>query len=332
MPLLITKEELTEINCDAIVVYDKTDQSEQEVVISPKVDKPYNNQVTMPLLTFSEESEKEGLHNLYKKIFSVALENNFESIAIPLIATNAEKEVLLQKTIKPITQFLQFCDLTVYLVVNDGVQYIKNPFYYGVSQILELRNPKPYADFGVMNCILPNEESEGPFYSPCRKIGQDRITGDKNRKRQITNSPYHCFRISKESARDKGNARVEHFEIVKMLQMADDNFAVTLMKLMDKKHMTEVECYKRANVSKQTWYKILNDKNYKPSKNTVIAFAISLKLDYQETQGLLSTVGFTLSNSSEFDIIIRYFIVRKIYDIMIINETLFEFDQPCLGV
>ncbi len=63
-----------------------------------------------------------------------------------------------------------------------------------------------------------------------------------------------------------------------MLDDMDDNFAVTLFKLIDFKGITDVECYKKANVSKQTWYKIMNEKNYKPSKNTVISFAIALEL------------------------------------------------------
>lgn len=117
-----------------------------------------------------------------------------------------------------------------------------------------------------------------------------------------------------------------------MLAKMDDDFVVTLLKLIDKKGITEVTCYKKANVSKQTWYKIMNDKDYKPSKNTVIAFAIALELTLKETQSLLATVGFTLSNSSKFDVIIEYFLLKGVYDIFLINETLFKFDQVCLGV
>ena len=76
----------------------------------------------------------------------------------------------------------------------------------------------------------------------------------------------------------------------------------------------------------------MNEKGYKPSKNTVIAFAIALELTLKETKHLLSTVGFTLSKSSKFDIIIEYFLTNGIYNIFTINETLFKFDQTCLGV
>ena len=117
-----------------------------------------------------------------------------------------------------------------------------------------------------------------------------------------------------------------------MLANIDDNFAVTLLKLIDLKGITDVECYKKANVSKQTWYKIMNEKDYKPSKNTVISFAIALELSLEETKHLLSTVGFTLSKSNKFDIIIEYFLLNEEYNIFTINETLFKFDQVCLGV
>lgn len=124
----------------------------------------------------------------------------------------------------------------------------------------------------------------------------------------------------------------ENTSLIDMLSNIDDNFVVTLLKLIDLKGITDVECYKKANVSKQTWYKIMNDKYYKPSKNTVISFAIALELSLDETKRLLSTVGFTLSKSSKFDIIIEYFLLNEEYDIFAINETLFKFDQVCLGV
>lgn len=115
------------------------------------------------------------------------------------------------------------------------------------------------------------------------------------------------------------------------LKQQDDTFAVTLLKLIDRKHMTEVQCYKRANVSKKTFWKINNDPKYKPSKPTVLAFAIALELNLQETEDLLRTVGFSLSHSSTFDMIIEFYIRQGIYDIYEINAALYQFDQVCLG-
>lgn len=111
----------------------------------------------------------------------------------------------------------------------------------------------------------------------------------------------------------------------------DDTFAVTLLKLIDRKGMTDVQCYKKANVSRRTFWKINNDPTYRPSKATVLAFAIALELTLEETQQLLMTVGFALSHSSTFDMIIEFYIRRGIYDIYEINAALYQFDQATLG-
>ena len=116
------------------------------------------------------------------------------------------------------------------------------------------------------------------------------------------------------------------------METKEKSFGWKLFELIDKSGMTDVECYKKANVDRKTFSKIKNNPDtYKPSKQTAVAFAIALHLNLDETQELLATAGLTLSKSFVFDKIIRYFIQKGNYNVYEINEALFEFDQVLLG-
>jgi len=115
------------------------------------------------------------------------------------------------------------------------------------------------------------------------------------------------------------------------LKQKDAGFTETLLKLIDKTGMKDSQVYKKANLSKQHFSKIRNNLDYKPNKQTAIALALALELDLDATKDLIGRAGFTLSNSSKFDLIIRYFIEQGNYNVVEINIALYEFDQTLLG-
>lgn len=116
-----------------------------------------------------------------------------------------------------------------------------------------------------------------------------------------------------------------------LIKRQDEGFSVTLLRLIDQKGKHDVEVYKRANMDRKLFSKIRGSSDYTPSKKTVLALAIALELNRQETEDLLDRAGYSLSPSRKFDIIIGYFIDRGSYDIYAINDVLFFYDQPLLG-
>ena len=116
------------------------------------------------------------------------------------------------------------------------------------------------------------------------------------------------------------------------ISMVEESFSERLFSLIKEKGISEVECYKRAGITRQVFSKIRSNKDYTPSRNTAISLAISLHLTLNETNALLETAGFTLSRSSKADLIIEYFIVNRNWKLSEINEALYSFGEDPINV
>lgn len=259
--------------------------------------------------------EKELLESCYRESLKIALENNCESVAFPLISSGAygyPKAEALKVAVDTITSFLTDEEMLVYITVFD-----KSAFQIGeklFSDIASFIDDK-YVDTHFIKNRLRSEvyeESVPPMATSMKCTENEPI----------------CY--------SKGNTALPNEKksesLYDAIRQIDESFSQMLLRKIDEKGISDVECYKKANVDRKLFSKIRSDINYKPSKTTAIAFAVSLELSLEETEDMLKKAGFALSHSNKFDIIIEYFITHKNYNVFEINEALFAFDQSLLGV
>lgn len=97
-------------------------------------------------------------------------------------------------------------------------------------------------------------------------------------------------------------------------------------KAISKKHF-----YADANINKAMFWNMKHHPEQMPKKTNVLACAVGLKLDYDQTQDLLMRAGMTLSRFYELDRIVERYIRSRSYDIDTINGELFERDLALLG-
>ncbi|MDQ0253500.1 hypothetical protein J2S74_000872 [Evansella vedderi] len=105
-----------------------------------------------------------------------------------------------------------------------------------------------------------------------------------------------------------------------------------LFNYIDTKGASDSEIYKKAGIDRKHFSKIRSNPNYRLGKNTVIALAFALELNDDEMDKLLSSAGYSLSNSETADLIIQFHLEKKIYDLQLVNEALDYFSlKPLTG-
>ena len=74
-----------------------------------------------------------------------------------------------------------------------------------------------------------------------------------------------------------------------------ESFHDMLFYRIDKSGMTDVDVYKKANIDRKLFSKIKSNPAYHPRKNTVLALAIVLELNIDDTIDLLARAEYALS-------------------------------------
>jgi O-acetyl-ADP-ribose deacetylase (regulator of RNase III) len=251
------------------------------------------------------------LRSCYLNSLTLAEAKGCASIAFPLISSGIygyPREDALQVAQETIREYLKEHDMEGFLLLLD-----KGP---GLVDTALMARVRAYVD-----SLLPSAAPDHRILQSMRaeRFGTGRA---KAAKPAPVREEAECFDLAMPDAANS----LEH-----MVGHLDESFSQTLLRLIDAKGRTDVDVYKRANIDRKLFSKIRTGKGYMPSKRTALALAVSLELNLGETEDLLSRAGYTLSHSQKADVIVEYCILNKIYDIYLINEALFQYDQPLLG-
>ncbi|MGN0473670.1 MAG: O-acetyl-ADP-ribose deacetylase [Acutalibacteraceae bacterium] len=277
-----------------------------------------------PVWRGGHNNEPELLASCYRKSLELAAEHGCTSIAFPLISSGVygyPKDKAIRVAMDTVKEYIfSHDDIDVYIVVYNRDRFeIDEKLYSDVNEYINANLPEMYSGSITeqeprMNRDIPDDFDD---YYDVMSIFSDREGS--------VSAPLS-------SAQEYLTEEISFADSLEsMLDNMDESFSDALLHIIDSKGMTDVQCYKKANISRKHFSKIRSDVNYRPGKSTVIAFAIALELNLDETQSLLRTAGFALSHSNKFDIIIEYFIIHGTYDIFQINETLFKFGQATIG-
>ena len=339
MPLQIIRNDITKVQCDAIVNAANStllggggvDGAIHKAagrglllecmklggckVGQAKITKGYNLPCKYVIHTVGptwkggSNNERELLESCYKNSLELAKENNCQSVAFPLISSGVygyPMNEAFKVAVDTVAEFLMHNDMLVYIVVyNKNALATSSKMFTDIAQYIDdnyVEEHSPYDSRRINNAC----ES--------MPLPQTRCLSDDVDCYACANPPF--------------NDTADLSDIVITL---DESFSQMLLRKIDEKNMTDSECYKKANIDRKLFSKIRSNPVYKPSKPTVIAFCIALELSLAETNEMLLKAGFALSHSNKFDVIIEYFIKRGNYNIFEINEALFAFDQSLLG-
>lgn len=309
-----------------------------EAVATPAFDLPakYVIHVVGPAWVDENPVEEEMLKRSYRAALDVAAELKCESIAFPLLSTGNygfPKSLSMRIALDEFSDFLLDHEMDIYLTVfGEEAFKLSNSLFKSIQSFIDENyvSSKFEEEYGVDG--EPYPASGDSNLSPRMKARRD---AQREYAAEYTlGAPepveeaavYGAPQILAEAVPD-GKKET----LAEMLDNMDAGFSETLLTLIDMSGEKDSDVYNRACVSQQLFSKIRNNPNYTPKKPTAVSLALALHLDLEETQAFIAHAGYTLTKSSKFDVIIMYCIENKIYNVVLVDELLHEFDQSQLG-
>ena len=263
--------------------------------------------------------EYDILKSCYRKSLTLAENLGCKSIAFPLIVTGVygfPKETALAIALNEIRSFLEHSEMNVTLVV----------FGRGTYKIASSLTDRVEA-FIDENYVENATERE--YRNGFIRQGIESVTAE----REFAERSYTLAEEGKPSSEEPHqlSTNFKSPSIEDAIFHLGESFQNRLFRMIDERGLSDVEVYKKANIDRKLFSKIRCSEDYTPKKKTILALAIGLRLNIDDTKDLLSAAGYSLTDSSKMDVIVRFCIENNIYDIFDVNALLFKFGQPVLG-
>lgn len=112
-------------------------------------------------------------------------------------------------------------------------------------------------------------------------------------------------------------------------KMDNNKFQTLLFDYIDSRNLKDSDVYNKVNMDRRLFSKLRN-KDYHPSKETIILLGLALELTDAELEDLLLSASYSLPKNNYFDLIIRFCFENKIYNVMEVNEFLVDYNCKCL--
>lgn len=267
--------------------------------------------------------ELELLRQAYDAALQLAAEKDCKSIAFPLMAAGSygfPKDKALSVAIQAFTDFLLTSDMMIYLVIFNG-----RAFSLAGSLFADL---KSYIDENYV------AEQTAWEYSGGRERRRDyygRREYDSVDSYSCNIAPgAPCEEAPMHAKMSMSPAVAPTAPLPALLDDTEETFSEAVLRLLNERGEKDSLVYRRANMSRQLFNKIVNDRYYQPKKSTAIQLAIGLELDLQQTQELLGKAGYILTRSSKTDLVVQYYILRGEYSMITIDTALSDANMPTL--
>lgn len=299
-----------------------------DVGITPafNLDAKYIIHVSGPVWKDGRSNELAILRQCYDKVLHMAVENNCKSIAFPLLATGTYRfpeEIGVAIAVESFTEFLKEYEIEIFLVVfgSDAVR-VSGTLVDKVTEFID----DDYVAAANATEYLPVDEDydEDEEYLGYKELPYQNLNVRESEVRDTQHEYSHSSLNIPDFLRKRKPRDVsESLEDV-LKNIYTESFEKHLQQLINKKGLKNSEVYATSNISKQYFSKLLKGK-VKPSKEKVLALAVGLKLNIDETVDFLRIAGYALSPISQTDKVVEYFIRNEDYNVIKIDIVLFDF-------